>query len=349
MEGSSFLIICPKDFLTGKKGYIMDTTAPHKDTYQGPAFPEFSLPEGMGREEFWAMGTTVSLLLPESRLKAGASTVRSLFSEWEQALSRFLPESELSRLNRHAGEPAVVSDLLYTVLSRAIVAAQATGGVYDPTLLSQMVQLGYDRSFDTLPSSLPASTFAVKPGGEWNGIQINDSHRLVRLPAGIGLDFGGIAKGMAVDAALLRLQSMGIDSALVNAGGDLAVLGPPPSEGQWQITVPGKDTFWSIPLRRGAMATSGIARRHWQQGERQRHHLLDPRTGEPAQTDLWSVTVVADLCEQVEVAAKVAFILGSKEGATFLRDRQLAGLLIHVDGSWEATDAWPVHLMVEQG
>ena len=85
-----------------------------------------------------------------------------------------------------------------------------------------------------------------------------------------------------------------------------------------------------------------------QQGKRQRHHLLDPRTGEPAQTDLWSVTVVADRCEQVEVAAKVAFVLGSKEGVTFLRDRQLAGLLIRVDGTWEATDAWPVQLMVEQ-
>ena len=326
----------------------METTAPHKDTYQGPTFPEFSIPARMGREEFWAMGTTISLLLPESRLQARVSAVRSLFSEWEQTLSRFLPESELSRLNRHAGEPVVVSDLLYTVMSSAIAAAQATGGVYDPTLLGQMVQLGYDRSFDKLPSSLPESTLQVKPGGGWNGIQINDSHRLVRLPAGVGLDFGGIAKGMAVDASLERLQSMGIDTALVNAGGDLAVLGLPPSEEHWQIAVPGKDTSWSIPLRRGAMATSGIARRHWQQGKHQRHHLLDPRTGEPAQTDLWSVTVVADHCEQVEVAAKVAFVLGSKEGATFLRDRQLAGLLIHRDGTWEATADWPVHLMVEQ-
>jgi FAD:protein FMN transferase len=326
----------------------VDITAPRKDTYSGPAFPEFSVPAGMGREEFWAMGTIISLLLPENRLKVGTGAVRSLFSEWEQALSRFLPESELSRLNRHAGEPVVVSDLLYTVLARAIAAAQATGGVYDPTLLGQMVQLGYDRSFDKLPSSLPESTLQVEPGGGWNGIQINNAHRLVRLPAGVGLDFGGIAKGMAVDAAIERLQSMGIDSALVNAGGDLAVLGLPPSEEQWQIAVPGKDTFWSIPLRSGAMATSGIARRHWQQGKRQRHHLLDPRTGEPAQTDLWSVTVVADRCEQVEVAAKVAFILGSKEGATFLRDRQLAGLLICQDGTWEATEAWPVQLMVEQ-
>src|SRR6266446_3547671 len=237
----------------------METEATHPDTYQGPAFPEFSIPAGMGRAEFWAMGTTISFLLPENRLKVGTSAVRSLFSEWEQTLSRFLPESELSRLNSHAGEVVVVSDLLFGVLSRAIAAAQATRGVYDPTLLGQLVRLGYDRSFDTLPASLPASSFHVEAGGGWRGIQLNNSNRLVRLPAGVGLDFGGIAKGMAVDAALVRLQSKGIDTALVNAGGDLAVMGLPPAEEQWQIAVPGKDTFWSIPLRQGAMATSGIA------------------------------------------------------------------------------------------
>ncbi|HLH61228.1 MAG TPA: FAD:protein FMN transferase [Ktedonobacteraceae bacterium] len=326
----------------------MDEKATHQDRHPGPAFPEFRTPEGMGREEFWAMGTTISLLLPENRLKVGTSAVRSLFSEWEQVLSRFLPESELSRLNAQAGEPVAVSDLLYTVLLRAVAAAQATSGVYDPTLLGQIVGLGYDRTFDALPASLPDTRIRIEPGGGWRGIYLDSAKRIVKLSTGVGLDFGGIAKGMAVDAALERLQGKGIDTALVNAGGDLAVIGLPPGEGQWSITVPGKDTFWSMPLRRGAMATSGIARRHWQQGKQQRHHLLDPRTGEPAQTDLWSVTVVADRCEQVEVAAKVAFILGSKDGKAFLQDHQLAGLLVHVDGTWEATDAWPVQLMVVQ-
>ncbi len=326
----------------------MDEKATHQDRHPGPAFPAFRTPEGMGREEFWAMGTTISLLLPENRLKVGVSVVRSLFSEWEQALSRFLPESELSRLNAHAGEYVAVSDLLYTVLSRAIAAAQATNGVYDPTLLCQIVGLGYDRTFDDLPASLPGTTIRTEPGGGWRGIYLDSEKRIVKLPAGVGLDFGGIAKGMAVDAALERLQEKGINTALVNAGGDLAVIGLPPGEEQWSITVPGKGTFWSMPLRRGAMATSGIARRHWQQGKQQRHHLLDPRTGEPAQTDLWSVTVVADRCEQVEIAAKVAFILGSQEGKAFLSEHGLAGLLVQVDGAWEATDAWPVQLMVEQ-
>src|SRR5256885_15862752 len=125
----------------------METEATHPDTYSGPAFPEFSIPAGMGRAEFWAMGTTISFLLPENRLKVGTSAVRSLFSEWEQALSRFLPESELSRLNRQAGTPVVGSDLLFGVLSRGVAAGQAAHGVYDPTVFGQMVRVGDERSF----------------------------------------------------------------------------------------------------------------------------------------------------------------------------------------------------------
>ena len=167
------------------------------------------------------------------------------------------------------------------------------------------------------------------------------------LPAGIKLDFGGIAKGMAVDAALASLRQSGVSPALVNAGGDLAVLGLPPDAEQWPIAVPGREQTWTIPLRHGAIATSGIARRHWWQGNTLRHHLLDPRTGLPAQSDLWSVTVVADRCEQAEVAAKVAFILGSKPGAEFLRRHRIAGLLVHEDGTWDTVEPWPVQLMEE--
>jgi FAD:protein FMN transferase len=315
---------------------------------QAPILPEseWSLPAGMARAQFRAMGTTISLLLPEARCQEGTQIVQDLFALWEQALSRFLPESELSRLNAMSGKPVVVSDLLYSVLKTALDAAQVTQGVYDPTLLRQMVQIGYDRTFDELPSVQPAPTITISPGGGWRQIQLDEEEQCVTLPRGIGLDFGGIAKGMAVDAALNNLQEAGIDTALVNAGGDLAVLGLPTATEQWQLAVPGKQQSWNIPLRRGAMATSGVARRHWQQGGQSRHHLLDPGTGISSQSGLWSVTVVAARCEQAEVGAKVAFILGRKRGADFLRTHSLAGLLVSEDGTWEAVSPWPVHLMI---
>ena len=89
------------------------------------------------------------------------------------------------------------------------------------------------------------------------------------------------------------------------------------------------------------MATSGLGRRHWRQGERARHHLLDPRTGEPVQNDLWSVTVVASRCELAEVAAKAAFVAGVEQGSSLLCEYGLAGLLTLKDDSRRAVGAWP--------
>ena len=294
------------------------------------------------------MGTTISLLLPEDQAEQGTQMVRDLFAEWEQVLSRFIPESELSRLNQAAGRPVAVSDLLYSVLATALTAARASEGVYDPAMLEQLEKIGYDRTFDDIRSGDFDPIIPGEPGGRWRGIKVNPIYREVTLPVGVKLDFGGIAKGMAVDAALERLDENSIRAALVNAGGDLAVLGHPPADTTWLIAVPGRERYWSLPLHHGAVATSGIAHRHWRQGNILRHHLLDPRTGLPAQGDLWSVTVVADRCEQAEVAAKVAFILGSREGADFLRGHRIAGLLVREDGRWESVEPWPVSSMKEE-
>jgi FAD:protein FMN transferase len=305
------------------------------------------VPAGMARSHFRAMGTTISLLVPAEDLKRAEEMVRALFFDWEQALSRFVAESGLSRLNRMAGSPVIVEALLFAVMDRALAAARATDGLYDPTLLNQLQQLGYDRAFDALLAERPATGYQATPGGRWCDIHINSALRLVTLPAGVGVDFGGIAKGMAVDAALEQLRQHGLPMALVNAGGDLAVLGLPALERQWPIEVEGKTRSWVIPFQRGALATSGVSRRHWRQGGHERHHLLDPRTGLPAQSGLWSVTVAADSCEQAEVAAKVAFLLGEAQGGEFLRRHDLSGLLVQDDGSWSATGSWPKEALLQ--
>lgn len=325
----------------------MEQVPHHQHQSQGPVPPKYATPAGTYREEFRAMGTTISLLLPEHQAEQGVQIVQTLFAEWEEILSRFLPESELSQLNQQAGKPVAVSDLLYTVLATALNAAQATEGIYDPAMLEQLVKVGYDRTFDELPTVSFAPLLPGEPGGGWRGIRVDTIRRCVTLPVGIKLDFGGIAKGMAVDAALKQLDKNGIRLAMVNAGGDLAVLGLPPASEHWQIAVPGWNQHWSIPLHHGAIATSGISHRQWWQGETFRHHILNPRTGLPAESDLWSVTVVADKCEQAEVAAKVAFILGSQQGADFLRKHHIAGLLVREDGTWETVEPLSAHIMEE--
>jgi thiamine biosynthesis lipoprotein len=312
-----------------------------------PASPEdtFVVPEGMSQTQFHAMGTTVTLLLPQERHREGLAAVTALFSAWERTLSRFKPDSELSQLNQRAGQTVIVSERLFKVLLEALTAAQATNGTYDPTLLDQLVQIGYDRTFDEVSPIQPQTTYTGQAGGAWRSIVVDPATHSVTLPAAIHLDFGGIAKGMAVDAALTRLQHMGITNALVNAGGDLAVCGLPPHADHWSIAIPGKGCSWAIPLQHGAIATSGIAKRHWQQGDTQRHHLLDPRTGLPASTTLWSVSVVSGRCVEAEIAAKVAFILDRQEGQPFLAQLHLAGFFVYSDGNWETGAYWPEQYM----
>jgi thiamine biosynthesis lipoprotein len=299
------------------------------------------IPAGMSRIAFRAMGTTIECMLPEAQAQEGAEIVRALFARWEQTLSRFLPESELCYLNRHAGETVSVSPLLFTVVRTALAAAYATGGLYDPTLLKQIIWLGYDRTFDDIPPLVAVVDTPGQPGGDWRAIQLEQKRRAITLPAGVGIDVGGIAKGMAVDAALNALHREGINTALVNAGGDLAIRGTPPTSNYWSVAIEGKDQSRIIALWSGSLATSGVGRRRWQQGDITRHHIIDPRTGESAQSGLWSVTVAATRCRQAEIAAKVAFILGAKQGIAFLQQHALAGLLTLEDGRGIATDNWP--------
>ena len=319
----------------------MEALAQPKHPWPHPEPPDLAVPAEMRRERFRAMGTTISLLLPAPRASAGTAAVQALFAHWEHTLSRFRPTSELSALNARAGDPVTVSPLLYTVVDAALEAARATEGLFDPTMLRQLVVLGYDRSFETLPRRLPGTLSVAGPGGGWRAIRLDPMQRRVTLPRGVGLDLGGIAKGMAVDAALAALQTVGIDAALVNAGGDLAVLGRPLSGESWPIAVPTRAGTQTVTLQHGALATSGVARRRWRQGEQEHHHLLDPRTGEPAQSGLWSVSVGAATCAQAEVAATVACVLGLEAGAAFLHAHGLAGLLIHESGAWQTVGGWP--------
>lgn len=317
-----------------------------RDPSLPPTVPEtLHTPRGLVRDEFYAMGTTISLLLPEAQVQSASEAVRQLFATWEQTLSRFRADSELAQLNQRCEQTVIVSPLLFHVVQTALAAARDTRGLYDPTLLTQLVQAGYDRTFSQLPATQAASAQRPLPGGGWQAIQVNPQLRSVILPAGCGLDFGGIAKGMAVDAALVALQQLSITTALVNAGGDLAVLGLAGDYSSWPIVIEGPTTSWTVPLQRGALATSSTSRRHWQQGTHHQHHLLDPRTGASIQHPLWSVTVVASRCMQAEVATKAAFVLGLVQGTTFLTQHALAGLLVQDDGTWTTAGDWPAQSM----
>src|SRR5574340_568820 len=298
-------------------------------------------PGAMVRHLFAAMGTEVTVPLP-ARAAAEAAGVERLFARWHATCTRFDPQSELSRLNRAAGRSVVVSALLFEVVSSARQAAQATDGLFDPTLLRSLEALGYDRDFADLVdgSARPVPDAPPPATGSWRTMELDRDRRAVRLPAGAGLDLGGLAKGMAVDAGLAWLADRGVTSAAIDAGGDLGVLGLPPEEDAWSIAIEAPLGTRVVSLPFGALATSSASRRRWRQGGAVRHHLLDPRTGLPSEAALWSATVAAMTCARAEVATKAAYLLGPEAGGRFLDERGLAGLFLLPDGQERRVGRW---------
>lgn len=256
---------------------------------------------------------------------------------WEQALSRFLPQSGLNRLNRRAGQGWTrVSPALWAVLNTALAAAHATDGLVTPTILPALTAVGYDRDFAALAGAPPPQPALPPALGDWRAIRLNRANHAVQLPAGAAVDLGGSAKGWAADGFARRLARYG--PALVDFGGDLAVSGPQRDGSPWIIGVAdphnADEPLDLLAIAAGGVATSGRDYRRWRQGDAERHHLIDPRTGLPATSDLLTVTIVAPDARTAEYAAKAVLILGSSAGLEWLAARpQLAALLVGADGA----------------
>jgi len=298
--------------------------------------------------------------------EAALARVQALFEESEAVMSRFRPESELSRLNHSAGQPFDASPRLFEVVSDAISAASATDGVFDPTVLRAMIDAGYDRSFDEISAmssrqitastggggasttwgpagdlrrQASGSTFAATrraPG--WSQIQLNRSTRTILLPPDVGFDLGGICKGWMVDRAADLLRPLG--NFAVDAGGDLYAGGYLADGGPWTIGV--QDPFFldrdmlTLAVRDRAVATSTIMRRRWSLDGRPQHHLIDPRTGHPSESGVALVTVLAESVASAEVMAKAALLMGPAAGKRFLEERRsLDWIMVTTEGKCE--------------
>ncbi len=275
---------------------------------------------------FRCMTTDISILLANDDLRAepALAQAEAFFHSVESRFSRFLAGSELSLLNAAGPGLAVpVSPDLAELVSMALDAARLSGGVFDPTILDALEAAGYDRSIEEVRSGgtvVRSPAAAAGPGG-WMLVEVRRLAGVssVCLAAGRRIDLGGIAKGWAADRAGEMLLPLG--PGIVDAGGDIRAWGDQPGAVPghgWLVAVddprhPGADAIW-LHVHDGAVATSSVVTRRWAGG----HHLIDPRTGRPADTDLLSVTALAPTTAQAEVAAKVVLILGRAAGQAWL-------------------------------
>ncbi|NNE72833.1 MAG: FAD:protein FMN transferase [Acidimicrobiales bacterium] len=269
-------------------------------------------PVVMHDQQFAAMGTSVRIISDgtAAAVERAVERVHDLERRW----SRFLPTSEISATNDHAGHPTIVSPETFDLVDRACLAWQVTEGRFDPTLLLELTALGYDRDRTLLE---PVHDVAASPTTPRNGprdrtsrcgeIVLEPALRAVTLPPGVGFDPGGIGKGLAADLIATDLAEAGASWVVVNLGGDMRLAGDRLAEEGWEVTIAGP-SGGRLRMHGGGVATSSRAVRRWNHEGIDRHHLLDPRTGRPATTPVESATVLAGEAWWAEIVAKVLVI-----------------------------------------
>jgi FAD:protein FMN transferase len=235
------------------------------------------------------------------------ASVTAWVAERHGRFSRFEPASELSRFNAAAGRWVDVSPELEGLLRAALEAHRLSGGLVHAGVLGSMLAIGYTRPLRLGPTAATL-TGAVPPPALPDMLEVAPGR--ARLSSGTGIDLGGIAKGWLAD----RLAGELGENCLVNLGGDLFARGAGPDGEGWPVTF-GPST---VLLRDQGAATSGVLRRAWVDGGDALHHLIDPRTGLPARTDLSQVSVAASTAADAEAHAKAALLLGSLVAPAYL-------------------------------
>lgn len=288
---------------------------------------------------FSAMSTTIVAAAQGSStlVTAGFRQVEELVQAYERRLTRFSDQSELSALNRSAGSWFKASPDLIKVVRLALTYHHETGGLFNPAILNSLERAGYDRSIESLRAldriEIPAAWPVPGRMPEFRRVEIDGQRGAIRLPRDLRIDLGGIAKGWIAEQAA-RLLSRFSTACSVDAGGDLFAIGIPAGELGWQIGL--EDPFHPdqnlavLTVGPGAVATSSVIKRRWKQGQTERHHLIDPRTSEPAETPWASVTVIAEQAALAEVLAK-ALLIGGTDSILDLTSRYPRAAFIAVD------------------
>jgi thiamine biosynthesis lipoprotein len=303
------------------------------------------MPVRENERSFSLLGSKVRLLIgdggsadaPNARL--AALELEAFLRAFHRRLTRFDPESELSRLNSAPQEAVPASSLLIGAVQAALWAAAGSGGLVDPTVIDALVRNGYADSWAGKRSASLSEALAQAPGrapagaapsSSWRRISVDIERGLVRRPAGLRIDIGGVGKGLAADLCAMRLATR--RSFAVDAGGDLTVGGLEPLPREIEIRHPlGEQPAHLIALTSGAIATSGISNRIWRTEHGYAHHLIDPATGKPAWTGVIQATALAETALEAETLAKTALLGGPHEGERVLAAQ--GGVLVLDDGS----------------
>ncbi len=299
------------------------------------------LPVGPGTAQWPVWGTTARLVVTDpARLFGARKLVVAQLAAVEQAASRFRDDSEVRRLQHAGSRPVRVSALLAELVAASLVAARRSDGDVDPTVGAAMRRLGYDRDLTLLPVNGGWMTVEDRPAPGWRSVRLDG--RELTVPAGVLLDLGATAKACTADRCARIVASRWDIGVLVSLGGDIATAGPARAGG-WQVLVedqPG-DPSCIVALPSGAaLATSSTVSRQWRRNGRLLHHILDPRTCQPAPPVWRSVSVAADRCVEANTLTTAAVVRG-RAALGWLRRLGVPARLVTADRVVLTVGGWP--------
>ena len=298
-----------------------------------------------------ALGTSARVAVwPPDGLRSALAAVDAELERLDRQASRFREDSELSRLDREPGPVHQLSRGLAEAIGVALTAARWTGGRVDPTVGGALIALGYDRDFAAIGGARAGGPPGAAPGAApgWRSVTLDGT--TLGLPAGVRLDLGATAKGLGSDrAAAAAYRACGRGGILVSLGGDIAVAGQVPVGG-WPVAVadcsdPGAGEDGGavgqvVRLTGGALATSSVTGRRWQRDGRAVHHIINPRTGWPAEGPWRTVSVAAASCAAANAAATAAIVAG-RDAEAWLAVTGLPSRLVAHDGAVRRLGGWP--------
>ena len=245
-----------------------------------------------------AWSCTVRLTVDDPAvLGAACGELKVLMDRVDKAASRFRPDSELSVVNTRAGALVPVSRLLVDLVDVSLVAAQMSGGAVDPTVGPAVIAAGYDADIEAVRRRFPQPAVDPQPVAGWQEVRLNRTLALLGVPKDCALDLGATAKAWTADRAANVISKRYGCAVLVEIGGDLRAAGAPAKP--WVVTVAERagDQGVLVTLAHGGLTTSTRTVRRWQTPTGYGHHVIDPRTGRPADglyrtASVWAPTAV---------------------------------------------------------
>ncbi len=272
-----------------------------------------------GRQDIMGTRITVEVFHPDDSVaQRGIDAVMAEMRRIDAAMSPFIDDSELSRVNREAAAgPVKISRELFDLLSRALHFSVLTHGAFDITFASAGFLYDYRRHVHPETGSLKQAVASI----DYRNLALDARRQTVRFSKpGVKIDLGGIAKGHAVDRSIALLQRMGIQNALVTAGGDTRVIGARRGR-PWRIGVRDprrRDALVAmIPLQDVAVSTSGDYERFFEENGVRYHHIIDPATGDSAR-ELRSVTIIGPDATTTDALSTSVFVLGTGRGLALI-------------------------------